>query len=57
MTSSIFLADMKLGKAAIMFTGKGPAHDKLYANTVGGAVGSVALRTISVRFVYIDHSV
>ena len=57
MTSSIFLADMKLGKAAIMFMGKGPAHDKLYANTVGDAVGSVAVRTISVRFVYIDHSV
>ena len=57
MTSSIFLADMKLGKAAIMFMGKGPAHDKLYANTVGDAVGSVVVRTISVRFVYIDHSV
>ena len=57
MTSSIFLADMKLGKAAIMFMGKGPAHDKLYANTVGDAVGSVAVRTITVRFVYIDHSV
>ena len=57
MTSSIFLADMKLGKAAIMFMGKGPAHDKLYANTVGDAVGSVIIRSISVRFVYIDHSV
>ena len=56
MTSSIFLADMKLGKAAIMFMGKGPSHDKLYANTVGDAVGTMIIRSISVRFVYIDHS-
>ena len=57
MTSAIFLADMKLGRAAVMFMGKGPAHDKLYANTVGDAVGTMIIRSISVRFVYIDHSV
>ena len=57
MTSSMYLPDMKLGKAAVMFMGRGPSHTKLYANTVGNAVGSVAVRTISVRFVYIDHSV
>ena len=57
MTSSIFLADMKLGKAAVMFMGRDPSHAKIYADTVGKAVGSVAVRTISVRFVYIDHSV
>ena len=57
MTSAIFLADMKLGRAAVMFMGKGPAHDKLYANTVGNAVGTMIIRSISVRFVYIDHSV
>ena len=57
MTSSIFLADMKLGKAAVMFMRRDPSHTKIYADTVGKAVGSVAVRTISVRFVYIDHSV
>ena len=55
-TSPMPLRDMKLGKAAVMFTGRGPSHTKLYANTVGNAVGSVVVRTISVRFVYIDHS-
>ena len=57
MTSSMYLPDMKLGKAAVMFMGRDPSHTKIYANTVGKAVGSVAVRTISVRFVYIDHSV
>ena len=57
MTSPMFLPDMKLGKAAIMFTGRNPSHDKIYANTVGDAVGSMIIRSISVRFVYIDHSV
>ena len=47
---------MKLGKAAVMFMGRDPSHTKIYADTVGKAVGSVAVRTISVRFVYIDHT-
>ena len=50
------LQDMKLGKAAVMFTGRGPSHTKFYANTVGDAAGSVAVRTVVVRFVYIDHT-
>ena len=56
MTSPMSLQDMKLGKAAVMFTGKGPSHTKFYANTVGDAAGSVAVRTVTVRFVYIDHT-
>ena len=55
-TSPMSLQDMKLGKAAVMFTGRGPGHTKFYANTVGDAVGSVAVRTVVVRFVYIDHT-
>ena len=55
-TSPMSLQDMKLGKAAVMFTGRGPNHTKFYANTVGDAAGSVAVRTVVVRFVYIDHT-
>ena len=55
-TSPMSLQDMKLGKAAVMFTGRGPSHTKFYANTVGNAAGSVAVRTVVVRFVYIDHT-
>ena len=56
MTSPMNLQDMKLGKAAVMFTGRGPNHTKFYANTVGNTTGSVAVRTVAVRFVYIDHT-
>ena len=55
-TSPMSLHDMKLGKAAVMFTGRGPSHTKFYANTVGGAVGTMFTRSISVRFVYINHT-
>ena len=55
-TSPMSLHDMKLGKAAVMFTGRGPSHTKFYANTVGDAIGTMIIRSISVRFVYIDHS-
>ena len=55
-TSPMSLQDMKLGKGAVMFTGRGPSHTKFYANTVGNATGSVAVRTVAVRFVYIDHT-
>ena len=57
MTSPMYLGDMKLGKAAILFTGRGSTHSKMFANTRGNAVGSIAVRTIIVKFVYIDHSV
>ena len=56
MTSPMSLSNMKVGRAAIMFMGRGPGHSKIFANVIGNAVGSVAVRTISVRFVYIDHS-
>ena len=55
-TSPMSLQDMKQGKAAVMFTGRGPSHTKFYANTVGNATRSVAVRTVVVRFVYIDHT-
>ena len=55
-TSPMSLNDMKLGKAAVMFTGRDPSHTKFYANTVGDAVGTMIIRSISVRFVYIDHT-
>ena len=56
MTSPMYLNDMKKGKGAIMFMGRNPSHSKMFASTIGNAVGSVAVRTVSVRFVYIDHS-
>ena len=56
MTSPMSLQDMKVGKGTVMFTGRGPSHTKFYANTVGDAAGSVAVRTVVVRFVYIDHT-
>ena len=54
--SPMSLQGMKLGKATIMFAGRGSSHTKFYANTVGDAVGSVAVRTVVVRIVYIDHT-
>ena len=56
MTVPMSLANMKLGRPAVITHTKDPGHAKMYANTRGNAVGSVAERTISVRFVYIDHS-
>ena len=55
MASPMQLSDMKLGRSAILFTGRNPAHNKMFANTRGNAVGSVSDRTVSVKFVYIDH--
>ena len=56
MTSPMSLHDMKLGKEAVMYMGRGPSHTKFYANTVGDAAGSVVVRTVVVRFVFIDHT-
>ena len=56
MASPMQLSDMKLGRAAILFTGRNPKHTKMFANTRGNAVGSVAERTVNVKFVYIDHT-
>ena len=56
MASPMVLSDMKLGRAAILFTGRNPRHTKMFANTRRNAVGSVAERTVSVKFVYIDHT-
>ena len=42
MTSPIKLSDMKLGRSAILFTGRNPRHTKMFANTRGNAVGTVA---------------
>ena len=56
MTSPVMLSDMKLGRSAILFTGKNPRHAKMFANTRGNAVGTVAERTVNVKFVYIDHT-
>ena len=54
--SPMMLSDMKLGRAAILFTGRNPRHTKMFANTRGNAVGTVAERTVSVKLVYIDHT-
>ena len=56
MTSPMQLSDMKLGRAAILFTGRNPSHTKMFANTRGNAVGTIVERTIDVKFVYIDHT-
>ena len=56
MASPMQLSDMKLGRAAILFTGRNPRHTKIFANTRGNAVGTVAERTVNVKFVYIDHT-
>ena len=56
MASPMQLSDMKLGRAAILFTGRNPRHTKMFANTRGNAVGTVAERTVNVKFVYIDHT-
>ena len=56
MTSPIKLSDMKLGRSAILFTGRNPRHTKMFANTRGNAVGTVAERTVDVKFVFIDHT-
>ena len=56
MASPMQLSDMKLGKAAILFTGRNPRHTKMFANTRGNAVGTVAERTVTVKFVFIDHT-
>ena len=56
MASPMQLSDMKLGRAAILFTGRNPRHTKMFANTRGNAVGTVAERTIVVKFVFIDHT-
>ena len=56
LTSPMMLSDMKLGRAAILFTGRNPRHTKIFANTRGNAVGTVAERTVNVKFVYIDHT-
>ena len=56
MASPMQLSDMKLGKAAILFTGRNPRHTKMFANTRGNAVGTVAERTVDVKFVFIDHT-
>ena len=47
---------MKLGRSAVLFTGRNPRHTKMFANTRGNAVGTVAERTVSVKLVYIDHT-
>ena len=56
MASPMQLSDMKLGRAAILFTGRNPRHTKIFANTRGNAVGSVSDRNVSVKFVFIDHT-
>ena len=56
MASPMQLSDMKLGKAVILFTGRNPRHTKMFANTRGNAVGTVAERTVTVKFVFIDHT-
>ena len=50
------LSEMKQGRSAILLTGRNPKHDKMFANTRGNAVGTVAERTVDVKFVYIDHT-
>ena len=56
MSVPMSLADMKLGRPAVIIHTKDPGHAKMYANTRGNAIGSVAERTVSVKFVYIDHT-
>ena len=56
MTIPMSLADMKLGRPAVIVHTKDPGHANMYANTRGNAIGSVGERTVSVKFVYIDHT-
>ena len=49
-------ADMKLGRPAVITHTKDPGHAKMYANTRGNAIGSVGERTVTVKFIYIDHT-
>ena len=56
MSSPMQLSDMKQGRSAILFTGRKPKHNKMFANAKGNAVGSVIERTVDVKFVYIDHT-
>ena len=56
MTAPMALSDMKLGKPAVIIHTKDPSHARMYANTRGHAIGSVAERTVSVKFIYIDHT-
>ena len=56
MTVPMALADMKLGKPAVIVHTRNPGHAKMYANTRGNAIGSVGERTVSVKFIYIDHT-
>ena len=55
MPSPMQLSEMKLGRSAVLFSGRNPRHSKMFANTRGNAVGSVLDRTVSVKFVYIEH--
>ena len=56
MTSPTHLNEMKQGRSAILFTGRNPRHNKMFANTRGNAVGTVIERTVDVKFAYIDHT-
>ena len=56
MTVPMALADMKLGKPAVIVHTKDPGHARMYANTRGNAIGSVGERTVTVKFIYIDHT-
>ena len=56
MTVPMTLANMKLGKPAVITRTKDPGHARMYANTRGNAIGSVADRTVEVKFIYIDHT-
>ena len=56
MTVPMALANMKLGKPAVIIHTKDPRHARMYANTRGNAIGSVGDRTVEVKFIYIDHT-
>ena len=56
MTAPMALSDMKLGKPAVIIHTKDPGHARMYANSRGNAIGSVGERTVSVKFIYIDHT-
>ena len=56
MTVPMVLANMKLGKPAVIIHTKDPGHARMYANTRGNAIGSVGERTVVVKFIYIDHT-
>ena len=56
MTVPMALANMKLGKPAVIIHTKDPGHARMYANTRGNAIGSVGERTVKVKFIYIDHT-